>query len=410
MTAQRLNTLPDGKLAFKKPEGSEGPWTLHRDAAEVAARRNPELPVLCFSPNRLNASASRFKRHFPGEVAYAVKANASTDAIMTIAASGVTVFDVASLVEMKMVRAAAPRCSFHYHNPVKSRTEIASAYRDFGCVRFAADHADEIDKIAAVVGHTAGIEIAVRFRLPAHGRSIHDFSTKFGATPSEASQLLGHAEARGFACALTFHPGSQCSDPVAWRRHIQSAAEIGADAGVKLAALNVGGGFPARYVGAHAPELEVFFATIRQAADDAFGKDNAPALECEPGRGIVAPAQSLLTRVKLVKPGRREIFLNDGIYGALMEVSQAPDMIPPCRAIRLDGQMSEEFLDWTVYGPTCDPLDTLPVSLHLPRDIAEDDYIEFGTIGAYGTATSTRFNGYGQFETAFVEKVLEITP
>ena len=67
-----------------------------------------------------------------------------------------------------------------------------------------------------------------------------------------------------------------------------------------------------------------------------------------------------------------------------------------------------EFEDWTVYGPTCDPLDTLPVSLHLPSDLAEDDYIEFGTLGAYGSATSTRFNGYGQFETAFVEKVLEV--
>ena len=409
MTAQRLNTIPQSKLAFKKSESADGPWSYHLDAADVATRRSPELPVLCFSPARLSTSASRFKQHFPGEVAYAVKANSSLDAIMTIAASGVTVFDVASLVEMKTVRAACPRATFHYHNPVKSRAEIAGAYNDYGCVRFAADHTDEINKIAEVIGHTKGIEIAVRFRLPAHGRSIHDFSTKFGATPSEASELLAHAHALGFTCVLTFHPGSQCSDPGAWRRHIQSAAEISTDAHVELAGLNVGGGFPARYVGAHSPQLEVFFDTILQAANEAFGKDNTPALECEPGRGIVAPAQSLLTRVKLVKPERREVFLNDGIYGALMEVSQAPDMIPPCRAIRTDGELSAEFYDWTLYGPTCDPLDTLPVSFHLPRDIAEDDYIEFGTIGAYGTATTTRFNGYGQFETAFVEKVLEIT-
>ena len=91
-----------------------------------------------------------------------------------------------------------------------------------------------------------------------------------------------------------------------------------------------------------------------------------------------------------------------------MEVSQAPDMIPPYRAIRTGGALGTACQDWTIYGPTCDPLDTLPVSLNLPCDIAEDDYIEFGTIGAYGIATSTRFNGYGQFETAFVEKVLEI--
>ncbi|MGI9464737.1 MAG: hypothetical protein ACR2OM_12390, partial [Aestuariivirgaceae bacterium] len=373
MTATRLDTLKGDQLALRQPESADTPWQLFDNAADVAARRNPELPVLCFAPTRLSASAKLFKTNFPGNVAYAVKANSSIDAIMTIAASGITMFDVASLVEMKMVRAACPHAEFHYHNPVKSRNEITRAYSEYGCIRFAADHPGEINKIAECLGRTSGIEIAIRFRLPAHGRSVHDFSTKFGATPPEASELLAYADKLGFTGVLTFHPGSQCTDPGAWRRHIHTAAEIAGRAGVTLAALNVGGGFPARYVGTRVADLDSFFTAIGDAADEAFGRSAAPVLECEPGRGIVAPAQSLLTRVKLVKPERREIFINDGIYGALMEVSQAPDIIPPCRAIRPCGEFVPECNAWTVYGPTCDPLDTLPVSLALPRDIREDD-------------------------------------
>jgi hypothetical protein len=50
---------------------------------------------------------------------------------------------------------------------------------------------------------------------------------------------------------------------------------------------------------------------------------------------------------------------------------------------------------WKVFGPTCDPLDVLPHRLDLPRQHSDEDYIEFGTLGAYGIATSTMFNGYG---------------
>ena len=43
--------------------------------------------------------------------------------------------------------------------------------------------------------------------------------------------------------------------------------------------------------------------------------------------------------------------------------------------------------------------------LVLPADIAEDDIIEFSTVGAYGAATATRFKGYGTSAMAIVEDV-----
>jgi len=376
------------------------------DAAEVALRLAPESPVFCYSAEVMRSRAHSFRSGFPGEVSYAVKANGDPDVILTIAACGIETFDVASVEEMALVRSLVPRAILHYHNPVRSRSEIAKAYHLYGCRRFAADDAGEIAKIAAVIGEPSTTEIAVRFRLSANGDAAHDFSSKFGATPEEAAGLLQQVVAAGFVPVLTFHPGSQCLRPAAYARHIGQAARIAENAGVVLAALNVGGGFPARYHAGDVPALADYFGVIAAAAEEHFGAERPP-LECEPGRGLVAPAMSLLTRVKLVKNTRREVYINDGIYGALMEVSQVPCLMPRYRVIRDGATLAGETAPFVLYGPTCDPIDRLPVALELPVDIAEDDYIEFDTLGAYGSATATRFNGFDSGETVSVRRIFD---
>jgi len=378
------------------------------DAVDVARAVQPEEPVFCFSAAALAGRARAFLDGFPGEVAYAVKSNPGSHVLKTLAAAGVAVFDVASVEEMADVRAAAPCAILHYHNPVKSRAEIARARFGFGCARFAVDDEAEIAKIAGVVGSSPGVELAVRFRLPSYGASAHDFSSKFGATPQEAADLLRRAVALGFAPVLTFHPGSQCTDPAAWARHIEVAAGIVSLAGVRLAALNVGGGFPWRYRDGVVPPPGVVFAAIEAAANAAFAGD-APRLECEPGRGLVAGSTSLLTRVKLVKGQRGEAFINDGVYGGLMEVAQAPTLAPPHRVIRNGAVVAAaDRKPFVVYGPTCDPLDRLPGALMLPADLGEDDYIEFGALGAYGAATATCFNGYKPAQVLDVEAAFSL--
>jgi ornithine decarboxylase len=376
------------------------------DAADVALSLAPEAPIFCYSAEVVHSRAHSFLTGFPGEVAYAVKANSDPDVLLTVAACGIGTFDVASVEEMALVRSLVPHADLHYHNPIKSRSEIARAYRLYGCRRFAADDAAEITKIAAIVGDAPGIEIAVRFRLTTNGDSAHDFSSKFGATPEEAVGLLQQVVAAGHTPVLTFHPGSQCLKPSAYARHIAEAARIAETAGVGLAVLNVGGGFPARYLASDVPPLEDYFRAIAASADAAFGPER-PALECEPGRGLVAPAISLLTRVKLVKLARHEVYINDGIYGALMEVNQMPCLLPRYRVIRDGATVAGETAPFVLYGPTCDPIDRLPVALELPLDIAEDDYIEFDTLGAYGAATATRFNGYHSRETVPVHRIFD---
>ena len=390
--------LVGAKTSVLLPPVSASQLPQYGDAMDVAALRSPDEPVHCFSPSILKATLDTFLAGFPGEVSYAVKSNDGAHVLANLAAGGLEVFDVASVEEMMAVRAVAPQARFHYHNPVKGRNEIATAAAVYGCVRFAADDEQEINKIVAVAGNAGELEIAIRFVLPKHGASVHDFSSKFGAAPDLAAHLLRHVVALGAKPLLTFHPGSQCSDPVIWATHIHAAAEIARAAGVRLTGLNVGGGFPARYVGLNVPALQVYFDVIAKAAAEAFGADFVPPLECEPGRGLVASSTSVLARIKLVKPDRREVFLNDGIYGSLMEVYQVSVLQPNYRVIRDGAVLTGATAAHTAFGPTCDPLDTLPNKLDLPQQIAEGDYIEFGPLGAYGTATSTRFNGYGPAE------------
>ena len=381
------------------------PPAVFGDACDVVRHVQPEEALFCFSPEALNAQFKIFTAGFPGLVSFAVKSNPSREVIAALADAGLTHWDVASVHEMALVQSVSPGAVFHYHNPVKSRREIADAYHKFGCRRFAVDCREELQKIADVAGNDATVEIAVRFVLPRDRTlSAHDFSTKFGAPEHIAAALLQDAQALSFVPMLTFHPGSQSRDPQVYVRHIEAAARIAAAAGIKIAKINVGGGFPATYPNsAPVTDLNGFFAAISDATWRCFGDIGLPKLECEPGRGLVATSMSLLTQVKLVCSDGDDIFINDGVYGGLMEFLQVPELQPPFRVIR-DGQViSGEAKPWKVFGPTCDPLDVLPSQLELPIALRDGDFIEFGTLGAYGIATATRFNGYGSHAVVPVE-------
>lgn len=378
------------------------------DALAVAKALHPEEPVFCFSPAELKSRARQFIDNFPGLVTYAVKCNPSEEVLVTLADAGVSTWDVASVREMMAVQEVQPRAKFNYHNPVKSRREITDAYNVYGCRRFAVDAREEVRKIIDVIGKDETVELAVRLVLPRErGTSAHDFSTKFGAPEHICIELLQQTVAAGYQPVLTFHPGSQSKEPQVYVRHIEAAARIARNAGIKVKKLNVGGGFPANYELSTAPEPEVFFRAIDNAVVKAFG-DDRPALECEPGRGIVATCMSLVVQVKLVCTDGDDIFINDGVYGGLMEFMQAPELKPPFRLIRDGKELEGRSKSYKVFGPTCDPTDVLPHPLDLHEGIREGDFIEFGTLGAYGLATATRFNGYGRHSIVTVDHVLEM--
>lgn len=380
------------------------PAAIWRTPEAYLAAERPDAPVLFFAPAALSQSAKRFLDGFPGLVTYAVKANSEPAVLMTVIAAGVRAFDVASPAEITLLRKLAPEAALHYHNPAKSRGEIAFALGE-GVRTFSFDSLTELDKLAAVVAAegvaAADIEASVRFKLPVAG-AAYDFGSKFGASPERAADLLRHAAGLGMRVSLTFHPGTQCEDAEAWVAYIRRAGEIAAAAGVRLERLNVGGGFPAALYGEDF-DLEAIFDAIGAARDAAFPGDR-PALVCEPGRGLVAGCMALAAKVKLVREDGA-IFLNDGIYGALDEFPVL-GRTHSFRVLAADGARREgPTRPAVLFGPTCDSLDRLPGEAAAPVDTAEDDFFVFDAMGAYGSVTATQFNGYGGLRSVVVGRL-----
>ena len=361
-------------------------WTSPK-AHLLSAR--PDDAVLFFSPDALQATVRRFQAGFPGLVTYAVKANDAVEVLENLVAAGLTAFDVASPAEMRAVRAVSPSVAMHYNNPVRSGPEIREAMA-LGVASYSIDGRREFEKLLAA-GLTEGTEISVRLHLGVDG-AAYDFGAKFGATAEECVDLLRCVKAAGMVPAMTFHPGTQCADPGAWKAYIDVCAEVARQADVRLERLNVGGGFAAHRNG-EAPDLDAIFRGIERAVSVAFGADQ-PELVCEPGRAMVAEAFTVAARVKTIRDDG-SVFLNDGIYGSFAE---APILGNVDRIQVVGGNGEARRASSTprvVFGPTCDSLDRLPGEVMLPADLDEGDWVLFHGMGAYSRATVTRFNGYG---------------
>jgi ornithine decarboxylase len=372
----------------------------YASAGDVIERLRPQNPVYCLSKAALARQVSRFQSGFAGVLAYAVKANPEPLVVAALGELGVTTFDVASLTEIALVRDLVADACLLYDNPVKSRHEIATAFNDYAVRSFAFDDAVELQKLHEIIAGDASVELTLRFRIP-ENKAVYDLSEKFGADLALAADLLRSAHDLGYRCGLTFHPGSQCTDPSAYADNIRAAAAIVESSQVAVGSLNIGGGFPVRYGDAAMPALPQYFSAI-QASFEQYFDAGATTLVCEPGRALVGSCVSLLTQVKH-RRSDHTVFINDGVYGGFQEQLHSP-LRHPARSFRAARPLDESLEPFTVWGPTCDSIDRLAHQPLLPRDIAEGDWIEFGLMGGYGSSTATRFNGFRSEDYVLVEE------
>ncbi len=352
---------------------------------DLVGAMRPTEPMHCIRPATLSATAETFIAAFPGDVLYAVKCNPDPAVLRALWDGGVRHFDCASLPEVALVRRLFPTADIHFMHPVKARPAIAESYSVHGVRDFVLDSAAELSKILQETGNAADLGLVVRIALPA-GPARYDLSGKFGAEPEEAAALLRAARAHTAKLGVSFHVGSQCMDPLAWRRAITLAGTIIRQAGVPVEVLDVGGGFPVAYPDAAPPPLGAFMAEI-EAATEALGMPGL-ALWAEPGRALVAAGMSLVVQVQ----GRRGdmLFINDGVYGSLSDAG-LPGFRYPTRLLRNSSAPVEEV---GFFGPTCDSADRMAGPFLLPADAQEGDWIEVGQLGAYGACLRTLFNGF----------------
>lgn len=364
------------------------------DAGEVARLLQPSYPVYCLRPHVIQRAAARFAEAFPGTTLYAVKCNPHPGVLRALYAGGVRAFDTASLSEIARVSETFEATECFFMHPVKPRPAIASAHRVYGVRAFVVDHMDELHKLAQQVRNDPEVTVLVRLKTAESAGAFYHLSAKFGAEGAEAVAILAEVARLGMKPGLAFHVGSQCLDPDAYAQALANVGEIAAEAGVALAAVDVGGGFPAVYLGTQAPDLSDYIAAIRTALARLALSDDCRVL-CEPGRALVADGQSVLVQVQLRK--RDQLYINDGVYGSLSEMTAA-DVRYPARLIRIEGgtvgtSTAPEAI-FHAHGPTCDSLDMIPKAFRLPDDVREGDWIEIDRVGAYSNALATDFNGF----------------
>lgn len=365
-----------------------GPSLAPLTTVDAAVRaRKPSVPLHCLRPQTLVHTAAEFIATFPGKVLYAVKCNPDPAVLAGLAAGGVTHWDAASIGEIRQVRQAFPDAGIHFMHPVKTRPAIAEAWNRHGVRDFVVDSADELDKILSVLPHSRDLGLVVRMAPPKSG-AVHDLSTKFGAEPTVAAALLRRCRRHAARLGLSFHVGSQCVDPGAWSRALRLARQAIAASGVPVEIVDVGGGFPVAYPGVTPPPLGAFITAVAAEAPEGV------ELWCEPGRALVAAAQSVVVQV-LARRGDR-LFINDGIYGSLSDAGIYRFRYP-CRLIRSGHRRAAAAeREFSFFGPTCDSADSMEGPFLIPGDVREGDWIELGQLGAYGAALRTGFNGMAE--------------
>jgi ornithine decarboxylase len=133
---------------------------------------------------------------------------------------------------------------------------------------------------------------------------------------------------------------------------------------------------------------------VVRAADELAVKHSCE-LMCEPGRALVAEAESVIVRVD----ARRDhlLYINDGAFGTLFDAAYLGFRFP-ARLMPSSRRKLKSLAEFTLYGPTCDSDDHMPGPFLLPDCVREGDYIEIGQIGAYGRVMATHFNGFGEYD------------
>ncbi len=374
------------------------PYELSTGQIEDLVRTHG-TPLYLVSRRQIRENFARLDAGLPAaKIYYAMKANPHAGILAALKAAGAG-FDVASKGEIQAAISAGadPQADLIFADTVKDPKHIAYAH-GVGLDDFTFDNLSEITQIAR---HAPGTKAHLRLAVDNHGSVAH-LSDKFGAPPSAAVDLLCAARDHGLVPrGISFHVGSQCLDDQRWTEALTATRQVfdaATKAGLNLATVDIGGGFPVRYDN-EAVDLERTCGVITANFHRLFGQDIE--LVAEPGRAIVGDAMILVTKV--ISESRRRgpdgqehdwLYFDDGTYGSFLEVLLYQAHYP--LRTNTDGPMN----DYVLAGPTCDSIDVFsrdPQGRVTTRPLPEmhlDDLLIAGSMGAYTYAEATNFNGF----------------
>ncbi|HZG29183.1 ornithine decarboxylase [Ensifer adhaerens] len=357
--------------------------------------RQPEGPCLVVDLDVVAGNFKAFRHALPdSHIYYAVKANPAPEVLRLLAGMGSN-FDCASVAEIEMaLDAGATPARISYGNTIKKERDVARAHA-LGVNLFAVDSHEEVEKIARAA---PGARVFCRVLTNGEGAEW-PLSRKFGCVPQMAVDVLVYAHQLGLeSFGVSFHVGSQMTKVDAWDAALSDAKRVFvslAKQGIELKMVNMGGGFPTKYL-KDIPSAEAYGQAIFASLSKHFG-NRIPMTIIEPGRGMVGNAGVIKSEVVLISKKsdndeHRWVFLDIGKFGGLAETMD--------EAIRYPIRTTRDADDMglcVLAGPTCDSADVLYEKnmYPLPLSLTIGDEVLIEGTGAYTTTYSAvAFNGF----------------
>jgi ornithine decarboxylase len=137
----------------------------------------------------------------------------------------------------------------------------------------------------------------------------------------------------------------------------------------------------------HVKPLEELAHKVNAEIERLFAADIE--ILAEPGRFLVATAATLVARIigKAWRDGKTCYYIDDSVYHTFSGI-----VFDHCQ-YRIKAFKRGKTELCTVFGQTCDGMDTITQSEELPP-LNIDDLVYAENIGAYSNASSTWFNGF----------------
>ena len=329
----------------------------------------------------------------PHAIHYALKANSTLEIVRLLKACGSSV-DANSMGEVDI----ALRCGFEpsqimFTGVGKSADELARAI-GLGLKTINVESPGELDRLDHLAREQGLVaRVALRVNPDIDARSHPHISTglktnKFGVPIDAAPEIFREITRRPAleAVGVHSHIGSQITavDPLvrAAKAAVDLAIALRAD-GVPLRHVDFGGGIGISYDGAPTVDAPAYARTLV----DLIRPTGLSAL-LEPGRVLVGPAGSLVTRVVDVKhfAGARQFIVLDAGMTELMRPALygAFHRIEPVRP--RDGSP----ITADIVGPVCESTDTFARDRELPP-VEVGDLLVIRDVGAYGAVMASTY-------------------
>lgn len=215
-------------------------------------------------------------------------------------------------------------------------------------------------------------------------------NSKFGVSPQTAVSLYHRTAQHRWLkpVGVAAHIGSQIQTNEA---HIKTAVfltqfaqRLAAD-GIQLRYVDVGGGLGIDYKTAEPhPPISAWVTAVSKPVLDA-----GYHLVMEPGRSIIGPAGTLLTRVLYIKTmANKQMVIVDAAMNDLLR----PTLYQAEHPIRPVGQGGGATINTDIVGPVCESGDWLAKNIQLPP-LQPGDLLAIQQAGAYGFAMGSNYNG-----------------